>query len=68
MITFLIRRLLFMMVTIVFISLISFVLIELPPGSALDAKIEQFRSRGLNVTSDVVKGLEERYGVKRRRW
>lgn len=63
MITFLIRRLLFMMVTIVFISLISFVLIELPPGSALDAKIEQFRSRGLNVTSDVVKGLEERYGV-----
>jgi peptide/nickel transport system permease protein len=63
MITFLIRRLLFMVVTIVFISLISFVLIELPPGSALDAKIQQFRARGLNVTSDVVKGLEERYGV-----
>ena len=63
MITFLIRRLLFMFVTIVFISLISFVLIELPPGSALDAKIQQFRARGLNVTSDVVKGLEERYGI-----
>jgi peptide/nickel transport system permease protein len=63
MLTFLVRRLLFMIVTIVFISLISFVLIELPPGSALDAKIQQFRARGLNVTSDVVKGLEERYGV-----
>ncbi|GDX71333.1 ABC transporter permease [Chloroflexota bacterium] len=63
MITFLIRRLLFMVVTVVFISMISFVLIELPPGSALDAKLQQFRSRGLNVTSDVVKSLEERYGI-----
>ena len=53
MITFLIRRLLFMVVTIIFISLISFVLIELPPGSALDAKIQQFRARGLNVTSEI---------------
>ena len=63
MITFLIRRLLFMVVTVIFISLISFVLIELPPGSALDAKIQQFRARGLNVSSDVVRSLEERYGV-----
>ena len=52
-----------MVVTVIFISLISFVLIELPPGSALDAKIQQFRARGLNVSSDVVRSLEERYGV-----
>src|SRR6266542_520021 len=64
MLTFLIRRLLFMVVSIVAISVISFVLIELPPGSALDQKISQMRQSGADVSAEQIRALEERYGLR----
>ncbi len=63
MLTFLIRRLLFMVVSMFAISILSFVLIELPPGSAIDAKLQQMRQLGGDLTAEQVRGLEERYGI-----
>src|SRR5436190_1293306 len=64
MVTFLIRRLLFMVVSVFAISIMSFVLIELPPGSALDDKISQMRQSGADVSAEQIRALEERYGLR----
>ena len=64
MINFLVRRVTFMAISMLAISILSFVLIELPPGSAIDAKLEQLRQQGGDMTIEQVRGLEERYGIR----
>lgn len=63
MLNYIIRRLLYMVVTLFFISIISFFLIELPPGSALDAEIQRLRNLGGEVSQDQVQALRARYGL-----
>jgi len=63
MINYIVRRLLYMVVTLFFVSIISFFLIELPPGSALDAEINALRARGGEVSADQVQALRTRYGI-----
>lgn len=60
---YILRRLLYMVVTIFFVSIIGFALIQLPPGSALDAKIQRLRAQGGEMSQDQVKSLEARYGL-----
>ena len=60
---YIIRRLFYMVVTLVFISIIGFALIQLPPGSALSTKIAALRALGGNLSDDQIKSLELRYGV-----
>jgi peptide/nickel transport system permease protein len=64
MLNFIIRRLAFMAVSMVVISMLSFVLIELPPGTALDAKIQQLRQSGGDISDEQIRALEERYGLR----
>jgi peptide/nickel transport system permease protein len=61
---FILRRLLYMAATIVFISIIGFILIQLPPGSALDAKIQQLRAQGGEMSQDQIRTLEDRFGLR----
>lgn len=63
MLNYIVRRLLYMVLTLCFVSVIGFTLIELPPGSALSVKINQLRSLGGDLSEDQVKALEARYGV-----
>jgi peptide/nickel transport system permease protein len=63
MLAFIVRRLLYMVVTMFIISIVSFILIEAPPGSALTAEIDRLRALGNNVSQDQITALEERYGV-----
>lgn len=63
MVNFLIRRLLYMLVTLFFASLIGFALIELPPGSYLDSELQRLRQLGGNLSASQVHSLEVRYGV-----
>lgn len=63
MITFLIRRVSFMCVSMVAITILSFVLLNLPPGSALDLRIEQMRARGGDITREQIRALEDYYGL-----
>ena len=64
MVNYVLRRLFFMAISVVVISLLSFVLIELPPGTALDAKLDQMRAAGGNVSAEQIRALEERYGLR----
>jgi peptide/nickel transport system permease protein len=63
MLVFIVRRLLSMAVSIVAISVLSFVLIELPPGSALDNKISQMRASGADISAEQIRAIEDRYGL-----
>jgi len=63
MVNYIIRRLLYMVVTLFFVSIIGFALIQLPPGSALSSKISQLRAMGGNLSDDQIHSLEERYGL-----
>lgn len=64
MINFLLRRLFFMAISMIAISLLAFVLIELPPGTALDTKIEQLRAAGGAISAEQIRALEDRYGLR----
>src|SRR5215831_4687589 len=64
MVNYILRRLLYMIVTVFFVSIIGFALIQLPPGSALNAKIERLRAQGGELSQDQINSLEERYGLK----
>lgn len=63
MLNYIIRRLLYMLVTLFFISLISFLIIELTPGSYLDTMLMQLRQRGGDINQSQIAALEEKYGV-----
>ena len=63
MVNYIIRRLMYMVVTVFFISIMGFVLIELPPGSALSTKINTLRALGGDLSDDQIKSLEARYGI-----
>jgi peptide/nickel transport system permease protein len=63
MLNFIIRRLLYMFVTLVFVSILSFILIKLPPGSYLDAEIMRLRQVGGNMSEDQINNLRARYGL-----
>src|SRR3954449_7548456 len=63
MLNYIIRRLLYMVVTLVFVSILSFILIELPPGSYLDSELNRLRTVGGNISVDQINDLKKRYGV-----
>ncbi|HEU5314836.1 MAG TPA: ABC transporter permease [Chloroflexota bacterium] len=64
MLNFVIRRLAFMVVCLAAISMLAFALIELPPGTALDTKIQQLRQSGGDISDEQIRALEERYGLR----
>lgn len=60
---FIIRRLMYMIVTMFFVSIIGFLLVEAPPGDALTAEIQRLRAIGGTVSQQQIDALAERYGV-----
>lgn len=63
MLVFVARRLAYAVFTLVAVSLISFFIIELSPGSALTEEISRLRAQGNTVSEQQVEALEEQYGV-----
>ena len=63
MIQYLVRRVGYMMVTLLGISIIAFVVIQAPPGDYLDIYIQQLRARGIETDREELAGLENRYGL-----
>jgi len=64
MITFIIRRILYMVVVLLVISLISFIIIELPPGDYLTSYIARLdQTGGGTVSADQVAALRHQYGL-----
>jgi peptide/nickel transport system permease protein len=63
MLTYIIRRLLYMITTLVLISIIGFFIINLPPGSYLDVYQAQRQNMGTFTAEAELEALRARYGL-----
>lgn len=57
------RRILLMVMTLIVISIVSFVIIQLPPGDFLTAYMERLEESGLTRDQAVIEALKKRYGL-----
>lgn len=57
------KRLALMIVSLFAISLLSFIVIELPPGDYLTLHIQQLRLSGMKIDDALIKSLEAQYGL-----
>jgi len=65
MLAYIIRRLLTMIPTLVVISMLVFVIIQLPPGDYLESYIAELQSQGESVDEQKIAFLREEYGLDR---
>ncbi|MDE0229592.1 MAG: ABC transporter permease [Spirochaetaceae bacterium] len=65
MVSYLVRRVVYMLLLLMVLSFVSFVLIELPPGDALSTMIQQMRASGRSVSAEDIRYLEVQYGLNR---
>ena len=63
MLAYILRRALFAIFTIWAISIISFFIIQLPPGDYVTAYIAQLQASGTQVTQDTIATLRNEYGL-----
>lgn len=63
MFAFILRRLIYGLLTLLIVSIASFIMVEAPPGNALTAEIQRLRAQGGEVSQDQIQALEVRYGV-----
>ena len=68
MIRYLTSRLATMVMTLAAISLLVFVIIQLPPGDYLTSYIAEIQAQGEQVTADKVQFLREEYGLDKPLW
>ena len=60
---YILKRVLYMIPTLIVISIISFVVIQLPPGDYLTSYVAQLRQQGEDIDAEEIAALEERYGL-----
>ena len=63
MIQYVFRRIMLTIPTILVISLISFVIIQLPPGSWLDTHVARLMEQGESLTEAEIQGIKAMYGL-----
>jgi peptide/nickel transport system permease protein len=63
MLIYIAKRILYMIVTLAGISIVSFVIIQLPPGDWLTTYVAELESQGVIVNQDEIEALRHRYGV-----
>jgi peptide/nickel transport system permease protein len=68
MLTYIIHRLLIMVPTLIAISIVTFTIINLPPGNYFTTYIAELQSSGETTDLAKVKFLENEYGFNRPRW
>lgn len=57
------RRLLYMVILLVLLSIVSFTIIQLPPGDYLSTMVTRLRQMGVTVDDQALEIYEERYGL-----
>jgi len=65
MLSYLIRRILIMVPTLIAISAIVFVIIQLPPGDYLTTMVEELRTQGETASLERIEFLKQQYGLDR---
>ena len=68
MLSYMVRRLLIMIPTLLAISALIFVIIQLPPGDFFETMINQIRARGESVDLQRIEFLKQQYGFDRPMW
>src|SRR4051812_2869526 len=63
MLQYIVRRILLMIPTLIVISIVAFVLIQLPPGDFLTSYASQLSSQGEGVDTQQLTALKEHYGL-----
>ena len=63
MISYIMRRLLYMVIILLLISVVAFILIQLPPGDYLSAYIMNLRAAGVQVDHAQIAALRKQYGL-----
>ena len=63
MLQYIVRRIFLLIPTVIVVSIISFVLIQLPSGDFLTAYISQMESMGVVVQKEEIESLRQRYGL-----
>ena len=63
MLQFAIRRILYMIPTLIIVSMISFAIIQLPPGDYLTSVVTTMRATGETIDQATLAALEQRYGL-----
>ncbi|GAA4993944.1 ABC transporter permease [Actinopolymorpha pittospori] len=63
MLGFIVRRTLYMFPTLILISIVSFAIIQLPPGDYLTTLVAQMSAEGESIDQSQLAALEERYGL-----
>ena len=63
MLAYIVRRVLLMIPTLFLVSVVSFALLQLPPGDYLTEYAAQLSSQGESVDQDAIAALRERYGL-----
>jgi peptide/nickel transport system permease protein len=65
MLAYIVRRILIMIPTLIAISAISFIIIQLPPGDYLSTLVEELQSQGEAASVEKLAYLREQYGLDR---
>lgn len=65
MLSYIFRRLLYMVLILILVSMIAFIMIDLPPGSYIDTHIAELEARGESVSDSEAETLRRRYGLDR---
>ena len=65
MLYYFLRRFLYMLITIAIVSIVAFILIQLPPGDYLTSYIMQLESQGSEVSESEIASLRRQYGLDR---
>ncbi len=68
MLSYIVRRLLIMVPTLLAISALVFVIIQLPPGDFFETMINQIQARGESVDLQRIEFLKQQYGFDRPMW
>lgn len=63
MLTYITRRTVYMVVTLVVVSVFGFFIINLPPGNFVDVKVAELQSRGTSASQAEIEQLKKRYGL-----
>jgi peptide/nickel transport system permease protein len=63
MLLYIVRRVLFMIPTLIAISILSFIIIQLPPGDFLTSYTAQLRAQGEVLDEEELQAMRERYGL-----
>ncbi len=61
--SYILRRLGYMVVTLIIVTILGYIIIELPPGSYVESEVNRLRAQGGNLTQGQIEALYRRYGL-----